>query len=277
MTNGRVRHVVVAFAFLAGCGTADFEQASKGPVTWDEFKAQAHQEPDTGAYIFNGDELAETEALLAEAYERYVSEFGADGTRVAQDPLIVNRVGGADDKWNATTAANLTYCIRKSSFTTAQYNAVVSAMNSATAAWEATARVNFVHSSALDTSTNCRSSNTSVVFNVRRVTTSQYLARAFFPSTSRSGREILISSSSFGNISPWTLTGVLRHELGHTIGFRHEHTRPESGTCFEDSSWRALTSYDSSSVMHYPQCNGTQTGDLVLTNLDKQGASSLYP
>ena len=88
---------------------------------------------------------------------------------------------------------------------------------------------------------------------------------------------MLIATDSFGNIAPWTLTGVLRHELGHTIGFRHEHTRPESGTCFEDNNWRALTAYDSSSVMHYPQCNGTQNGDLVLTNLDKSGAHSLYP
>ena len=70
---------------------------------------------------------------------------------------------------------------------------------------------------------------------------------------------------------------MLRHELGHTLGFRHEHTRPEAGTCFEDTSWRALTAYDSASVMHYPQCNGTQKGDLVLTSLDNQGASSLYP
>ena len=87
----------------------------------------------------------------------------------------------------------------------------------------------------------------------------------------------MYSFTSFGNISPWTLTGVLRHELGHTLGFRHEHTRPESGTCFEDNNWRALTAYDSSSVMHYPQCNGTQNGDLVLTNLDKTGAHALYP
>jgi len=153
---------------------------------------------------------------------------------------------------------------------------VVSAMNSATSAWESAAGggVNFVHASAQDG--NCTSRNTSVVFNVRQVTTSQYLARAFFPSTSRKGREILVATSTFGNISPWTVTGVLRHELGHTIGFRHEHTRPESGTCFENSSWRALTAYDSSSVMHYPQCNGTQNGDLSLTNLDKAGAAALY-
>jgi hypothetical protein len=37
-----------------------------------------------------------------------------------------------------------------------------------------------------------------------------------------------------------------------------------------------VTNYDSASVMHYPQCNGTQGGDLVLTSLDRQGVSSVY-
>jgi hypothetical protein len=68
----------------------------------------------------------------------------------------------------------------------------------------------------------------------------------------------------------------MRHEMGHTIGFRHEHTRPNAGVCFEDNNWRALTSYDAASVMHYPQCNGSNTGDLVLTNLDRQGEQVLY-
>ena len=123
-----------------------------------------------------------------------------------------------------------------------RYSAVVNAMNSATGAWESAARVNFVHNVSADG--NCTKNTNSVVFNVRQVCTGQYLARAFFPSTSRRGREILIDCTSFGNISPWSLNGVLRHELGHTIGFRHEHTRPESGTCFENNSWAALTTYD---------------------------------
>ena len=84
----------------------------------------------------------------------------------------------------------------------------------------------------------------------------------------RRNREVLIDCTSFGNINPYTLRGILRHELGHVLGFRHEHTRPEAGTCFEDNSWRPLTPYDSSSVMHYPQCNGSNPGDLTLTDLD---------
>ncbi len=124
---------------------------------------------------------------------------------------------------------------------------------------------------------NCTASQTGVLFDVRQTTVTSYLARAFFPNSARSSRNILISTSAFGSIAPWTLTGILRHELGHTLGFRHEHTRLSSTGCYEDAQWRALTSYDSSSVMHYPQCNGTQTGDLVLTSLDKSGARALYP
>ena len=242
------------------------------------FRATVYQEPDTGLVVVNGDEIVETEQGLREFYDRYVAEQArlarTDGVAAVQQNLIVNRVGGADDRWSSAQAGNLTYCISSSSFGS-RYSAVVDAMNRATSAWEGAARVNFVHSSSLDS--NCSRSTSSVVFNVRQVSSGQYLARAFFPSTSRSGREILIDATSFGNISPWSLAGVLRHELGHTIGFRHEHTRPESGTCFEDSSWRALTPYDSGSVMHYPQCNGTNNGDLNLTNRDKSGAGALYP
>ncbi len=269
-----MKRFVFAIGVIAGC------QQSSGPdvLTYEEFQAQAYREPDTGIYIINGDEIAEDEVALRAAYDRFIGSVdeaaaAEDGYGTLTQGLIVNRVNGQDDKWSSSQAINLTYCISSSSFGS-QYNNVVNAMNSATAAWEGTARVNFVHASQYDSS--C-SKSSPVVFNVRQVKTPQYLARAFFPSSSRSGREVLISSSSFSNIKPWTLTGVLRHELGHTIGFRHEHTRPEAGTCFEDNSWRALTAYDSSSVMHYPQCNGTQTGDLVLTSLDKTGAKALYP
>jgi len=228
-------------------------------------------------YVLNGDELVENELLLHEAYWAYVASVAdaadrAAGLSTTSQPLIVNVVRGQDDKWSASAALNITYCVSQSSFGS-RYSTVVSAMSSAAGAWEAAANVNFVHASQYDGNCNGR---TPVVFDVRQVETSQYLARAFFPSTNRRNRNVLIASASFGNIKPWSLTGVLRHELGHALGFRHEHTRPEAGVCFEDNKWRALTAYDSSSVMHYPQCNGTQNGDLVLTNLDKAGAAALY-
>jgi hypothetical protein len=107
------------------------------------------------------------------------------------------------------------------------------------------------------------------VFNVRQVH-QPYLVGVLpaMRSSARSGH----TSRSATPAGPGQHPGHGRH-----VGFRHEHTRPESGTCFEDNNWRALTAYDASSVMHYPQCNGTQNGDLVLTNQDKAGASALYP
>ena len=103
----------------------------------------------------------------------------------------------------------------------------------------------------------------------------QYIARAFFPSTPKHGRNILVNAKSLQSIGSWTPTNILGHELGHSLGFRHEHTRPEAGTCFEDNNWRALTPYDSASIMHYPQCNGTSS-NLSMTNTDRQGVAALY-
>ncbi|HEY5925139.1 MAG TPA: M57 family metalloprotease [Kofleriaceae bacterium] len=268
-----MKRFVFAISMLMVTGCMVGEDA----LSYEEFKKQAVLEPDTGIYIMNGDEIIETEEAMFSIYQLYLeSHYKAidDGYATIEQGLIVNRVGNSDDKWSASAALNITYCISQSSFGS-RYNTMVTAMNSATGAWEAAGRVNFVHVSSQDG--NCTNRNNNVVFNVRQVNTNQYLARAFFPSSSRKGREILVASSSFGNINPWSLTGVMRHELGHTLGFRHEHTRPDSGVCFENNQWRALTTYDSASVMHYPQCNGTNNGDLVLTTRDKSGTGILYP
>ncbi|MBZ4395848.1 M57 family metalloprotease [Myxococcus faecalis] len=268
MSQSKIVGALAGLALLAGCGGENTtpppsEEVSQG-MSWEEFLAGVYQEPDTGIFIADGDTPFASEKHLREFYEN----------NVRNGQLIVHTAGGVDAAWNATQKKNITYCVSSSSFGT-RYNTAVAAMKSAAEAWEAVANVDFVHVVAQDG--NCTASNGNVVFDVRIVNSgNQYLARAFFPNDTRANRNVLIDTSAFGSIPPWTLEGILRHELGHTLGFRHEHTRPQAGTCFEDNNWRQLTAYDSASVMHYPQCNGTQNGDLVITALDAQGAVALY-
>ncbi|MGC4123082.1 MAG: M57 family metalloprotease [Myxococcales bacterium] len=262
--------MVLAMAGLMGCGeglVAEEESASvgHGGLTWEEFNSRIYQEPGTDVYIVDGDTPIVGEKNLREFYDNHVAHG---------DQLTVNTVNGSDDKWNATQKLNITYCINKSAFGT-RYSQVVQAMAEATGAWMNVANVKFVYVSAQDA--NCTSSNGNVVFDVNPVNAGgQYIARAFFPAQSRSTRNVLIDNSAFTSSGDPSLTGVLRHELGHTLGFRHEHTRPESGTCFEDSNYRVLTTYDQASVMHYPQCNGISSWALELTAKDAAGAAALY-
>ena len=237
--------------------------------TFEDFKAQTFKEPfEGGKYIVNGDTPIIDEKHLKEFFDRMQG-------RAMPVTLTINQVNGVDTAWNSVEKRQLTYCI---STTFGQnYDAMKADMEAAADAWEAVAAVDFKHVPGEDTS--CTASNQNVLFDVRPANVNgQYLARAFFPNDPRSARNVLVDNTSF-QLDPnrkLSLQGILRHELGHTLGFRHEHTRPDSGTCFEDDNWRPLTSYDAFSVMHYPQCNGQGDWALTLTAIDNSGAACVY-
>jgi len=273
-----------AASALAGCAAPP----SSDVLSYDEFAAHARIIPGTELRIMNGDEVVASDEALRAMYARYLdsahaAELAEAGLAEAPGALIVDRVNNQDNKWSATSALNITYCVDYNSMgtfgaqdTNTRYNATIAAIANAAADWQAAAAVNFVYLPQLDF--NGCNATAPVVFDVHRVDSGGvFLAASFFPGDARALRNLQIDIRAYGNVAPVTMTGIIRHELGHTLGFRHEHTRPEAGVCFENNSWRALTAYDSASVMHYPQCHGTNTGDLVLTALDRTGAALLYP
>ncbi len=249
-------------AFVAGCVEAPDLGSNQG-LTFEQWKDTLHREP-SGLYVIDGDTPIRSEARLFDIW-----------SAMQAGQLAVYSVNNVDIKWNNTQKVQLTYCV--SNAFGANKAAVVAALSGAAeGGWETFADVDFKYLPGQDAA--CTATNPAVMFDVNPVDAGgQYLARAFFPDSPRGDRNILIDATSFDPQLPWPLRNILAHEMGHVLGFRHEHIRPESGAtqCAEDNEFRGLTAYDRASVMHYPQCGGT-SADLSFTALDQTGVALLY-
>jgi serine protease len=269
--------MVLGAALLTACATANTES---DPPTWEEYKAQATQTAEDGRVYYRiGGDIVVGEKVLREAYDQLVTYLNneARGIGTAEQASTVMTVNGQDDIWNTTQRKNLTYCVDNA--WGADKQRVINEMASATGAWEAVANVDFKYVPAQDG--NCGSAPTGVVFSVRKQASGG--GCAFFPSFPQSCEGTRVVTYSLLNVPggpPVTTTGILRHELGHVLGLRHEHIRSGftcNGGNEQTSNSRNVTSYDSASVMHYPWCQGaTNTGDLDITTRDAEGARLLY-
>ena len=99
------------------------------------------------------------------------------------------------------------------------------------------------------------------------------VAESFFPSYAESRRILFVYPAYFG--TQFDPVGVFRHEIGHILGYAHEHIQNITGCATENLRWQQLSDYTANSVMHY-FCGNGGSWLLALQENDKQGHRCLY-
>jgi Matrixin len=217
--------------------------------------------------------IAERDLLLTEReLHEYATKPPAPDIRSSPpEELIAILQGQNIVRWKHGLA--LSYCIVRHTLSAAEYATLRDAMWQATSDWENTCGVRFEHRRELD-----QGPGTGALFSVRGIDHGgKLLAAAFFPHDPPARRLVQIDPSFFigHGFDP---AGILRHELGHVLGFRHEHIRGIAASLFPEESRDGtldLTEYDRDSVMHYVRGEFGNPG-LTITARDTIGAQRVY-
>jgi hypothetical protein len=264
------------------------EQLKKNEV-FKEFKDKLQPVEINGKKIFivEGDTGLDEDELLFYARERaaqrekFKNKPATSGlpTDAPVHPLIGISENGKLVRWKP--GSTVTFCVVKSTFpSNDEFNTTVANMKAATADWEKTCNIRFMHVADKDGAPLTALPPPGVTFTVLKQTLSPpgTVAMSFFPNQTKDRRHLWIDPVYFTPNLAFNKVGVIRHELGHVLGFRHEHIRSEAPpTCPHEnlSEVFELTNYDPTSVMHY-FCGLKGTKELAISDLDRIGAQLAY-
>lgn len=268
--------VTLGFALLlaqgvVACGSAaagDENVATRGArrPTFDEWAAVSTVRYGD-AYVVEGDMMFTREQAKA-YYEATVSSEGALWS-------YADGAGGIS-KFPEAAQRDITWCIDRVAFTRDEALRLEEFAHQAMGAWEAVANVHFRQQALPD----CEGSSALVRIGLMF----EWQAHVAWASPPNDVRRLMIKKSTLAKSSQYMLA-VMLHELGHSLGFGHEHDRTSDATQCADivGCGQFLTPRDTSSVMFYANAMSGYTGTPeagggynYITQWDLEGAQRVY-
>lgn len=233
-------------------------------------------------HVVEGDLLLDDDELVAYA-ARNAPRPLIPNAPLGDSGLVGFETEGAATRWDEGTV--LRYSVMRRSFLReADYRRAARNLRAAADDWEEVCGVRFEHVDSFDDHDDiarpASEFRDDLVFTARlQDQGGTLIAAAFFPTQPPPRRKVIFDSSYFRPGLRFNRVGVLRHELGHVLGFRHEHIRSgapaECPGDTEDVTLFPFGDYDPRSVMHY-FCGGVGNPRLTLSVSDKKGARQLY-
>lgn len=227
-------------------------------------------------WIVEGDLGLDEDELMAYAHQRTALRAAREG---GVDMERKGLVGILEDNRVVRWAKGLvlTYAVLKDTFASEEdYDLVVAATAEATGDWEHVCGVDFEHKSEWDDGAG-PAGQQPLFLILGYDSGGDFIAMSFFPYHPEYRRRIYLDPVFFQDIG-YDKVGILRHELGHMLGWRHEHIRSGAPAVCPDEvldGTIAWGEYDPQSVMHY-FCGGMGTREMEISDLDAQYARAIY-